>query len=165
MCHREIYRQLSLTNMREIFPLTSKLRTIMQLIGTRQQGFFRAGEFSWNESTLINILSTIHQKKASRENKWDIYTWKDTISLSFLKIRKLFNDFQTVQVRSRPPKDLYPSPIPHPTSYMWSLLLCHRIVYSFEFKGDLGLKWVYLQSTLFIQSICMFNMHVLINKS
>ena len=68
MCHREVYRQLSLTNMREIFPLTSKLRTIMQLIGTRKQGFFRAGEFSWNESTLINILSTIHQKKASREN-------------------------------------------------------------------------------------------------
>ena len=114
MCHREVCRQLSFTNIREIFPLTSKIRTIIQLIETRNQGFFRAGDFSWNESTLINILSTIHQKKASRENKWDIYTWKDTISLSFLKIRKLFNDFQKGQVRSRPSKDLCPSPIPHP---------------------------------------------------
>ena len=68
MCHREVCRQLSLTNIREIFLLTSKIRTIMQLKETRNQGFFRAGDFSWNESTLINILSTIHQKKASREN-------------------------------------------------------------------------------------------------
>ena len=40
----------------------------MQLIETRNQGFFRVGDFTWNESTLINISSTIHHKKASREN-------------------------------------------------------------------------------------------------
>ena len=60
MSHREVCRQLSVTNIMEMLTLTSKLRTIMQLIQMRNQGFFRADQFPWNESTLINVLSTIH---------------------------------------------------------------------------------------------------------
>ena len=42
----------------------------------RNQEFFRAGEFSWNQGTLINIQLQ-HKKEKSRSKKiTDLFAWK-----------------------------------------------------------------------------------------
>ena len=46
-----------------------------------------------------------------------------------------------------------------------ALLLYYRIVYSFEFVGDIVLKWVYLQSTLLKKFMSVKHVPQLINLS
>ena len=49
-----------------------------------------------------------------------------------------------------------------PNSKLWTIIciLCHRIVYSFDFEGDIGLK-----CESYLPSSSMWNMYVLIIKS
>ena len=45
-------------------------------IQARKQEFFRAGEFSRNQGTSINISSTTHERKAPQEKIWFFFSWK-----------------------------------------------------------------------------------------
>ena len=47
-----------------------------------------------------------------------------------------------------------------PNSKLWTIILCYRIVYSFDFEGDIGLK-----CESYLASSSMWNIYVLIIKS
>ena len=74
----------------------------------RNQEFFRAGEFSWNQGTLINISFITHERKAPQGKiwgfflpethkttffKWNIKTQDDHNQGIFSKVRTLFSNF------------------------------------------------------------------------
>ena len=85
----------------------------------RNQKFFRAGEISWNQGTLINLLLKKKQgKKALQGKTWELlfldtlknYTFKrkfnakmDKIRTSFSKTRTLFSIFKIEQGKPPPP--------------------------------------------------------------
>ena len=57
----------------------------------RNQDFFRAGEFSRNQGTSINISSTTHERKGPRrENIW-VFFLLETLKTTF-KMRNLTQD-------------------------------------------------------------------------
>ena len=60
------------------------------------QGFFRAGEVSWNKGTPINILSITHERKGLQEKFWSFFIFlkfqlKVTILIFWTKfVQKLY---------------------------------------------------------------------------
>ena len=128
-------------------------------IQTRNQDFFRAGEFSWNQGTSINISSATHERKALQEKNMDFFLL-ETLKITF-KIRNLTQNGHNQDIFFPKLGECFPifekgqgrPPPPSPSSYAPDISLCFIQINT---KSPAKLLILFRESTVFLKSSPMF---------